>query len=62
MACCKKFRRHTHRGSQDYEYVCVGVTGLLLSIELPPELSEHLGASQRLSAHLLVHLVCLSLL
>lgn len=41
----------THRGSQDDEDVCVGVSGALLSIELPPELPEHLGASQRLSAH-----------
>lgn len=41
----------THRGSQDDEDVCVGVSGALLSIELPPELPEHLGASQRLGAH-----------
>lgn len=45
MAVC------THRGSQDDEDVCVGVSGALLSIELPPELSKHLGASQRLGAH-----------
>lgn len=57
MTCCKTCRGCTHRGSQDDEYVCVGVTGLLLSIELPPKLSKHLRASQRLSAHLLVHLV-----
>lgn len=61
MACCKKFRGCTHRGSQDDEYVCVGVAGLLLSIELPPELSKHLRASQRLSAHRLAHLVSQSL-
>lgn len=39
--------------------MCVGVSGLVLSIELPPELSKHLGAGQRLRAHLLIHLVLL---
>lgn len=58
MSCCKKLRGCTHRGSQDDECVCVGMRGLLLSIELPPELSKHLGASERLRAHLLSHLFC----
>lgn len=57
MPYCKKFRGCTHRGSKDDECVCVGMTGLLLSIQLPPELSKHLRASQRLRAHLLAHLL-----
>lgn len=53
-SCRKKLRHCTHRGSQDDECVCVGVSGLLLSIELPPELPEHLRASQGLRTHLLL--------
>lgn len=57
LSCPEKFRSCTHRGSQDYECMCVEVTGQLFSIELPPELYEHLRATQRLSAHLLAHMV-----
>lgn len=58
--CCKKLRG-THRGSQDNKNVCVGVIGLLLSIELLSELSKHFRASQELSTHLLDHPVSMLL-
>lgn len=48
-------RRCTHRGSQDDKYVRVGAPGRLFSVELLPELPEHLGASRRLAATHLRH-------
>lgn len=52
----------THGCSQDNKDVCVGTSGLLLSIKLLPELPEHLSASQRLGGHPLPDLLPLTLL